>query len=94
MILLSTHLLVWALAKGEDVSYGAGWTDIPDAPPFHIPSGFSQGHLSPGVLGPGGGVSPESQCQADLRSHHLLHARDKDPEGQDYEVTPSPAVCW
>ena len=33
MILLSIQLLVWALAKGEDVSYGAGWTDIPDAPP-------------------------------------------------------------
>lgn len=33
MIVLSAQLLVQALAKGEDVSYGAGWTDTPDALP-------------------------------------------------------------
>lgn len=33
MNVFSTQLQVRALAKGEDVSYGAGWTDIPDALP-------------------------------------------------------------
>lgn len=39
MILLSTHLLVWALAKGEDVSYGAVG-QISLMPPLPHPFGF------------------------------------------------------
>lgn len=33
MIVLSAQLPVQALAEGADVSFGAGWTDTPDALP-------------------------------------------------------------
>ena len=83
-----------ALAKGKDASYGAVWTDTPDAVPVPIPSGPSKGHLGPGVLGPGVGASPESQGWGHLKNHQLFHIEDEETEGQEDEVTPSPAVCW
>lgn len=87
-------MLAQAPAKGGDVCFREDWTELLDPPPIPIPSGPSEEHLGPGVVGPEVGASLESQGWGDLRSHQHLRVEDEETEGQEDEVTSSPTVCW